>query len=884
MASHLLRFESARDIETHRELKRRAQNELLDQAKAEYECKLKRKQLKEERGENKWMLPTVVERLDEMAQEHGSKPKKKSKKEKKKKKKKAVLKDQVKGSASSSHSSSDSSEEWVEAPTPSSMVDTGALEAENAVQSSPSTSEPVKRDEWMNLDFLITKSVSLVDIRAEKQKARDEERQKKDILDQPGVHERELNPYWKSGGTGLPPEQAEASTGNSRVGDCGVSWLHRSYQRMKERAQKEGRHLDSIIEEQYGSREKFEEMLGQALETLPDKHHRDHSRSWRKPHVDDMAGEKNDDGYRRRGARGPTNEWHNQQREKDQSRTFGDRSSREGERNGNEGWRRGWRKPGNERSDCKAALKERDNIKCRDPPKIRNSANHWIKPSSLQKCGFLKPSDDDYDFGIGTKEKPSLVSAKPKSGFLQPQQDDDTKARAEASCESELPITACLEKDATKVDPLPKCAPMRPDTKELEEQNISSNAMERQLTEDEMNRLGAKLVKAELLGNQELAESLKQQLDAARKIRQQAPPPRVMKTSSEGQDQEILLVRTDRAGHVWPIEGHSADAEQRGSRKAKVKTHVDGERIRYFDDDDKYSLQDLVRREHMSTAEDQNNAFAHLFTKVREHTDGEHYTLDDMFVSAAGSAGRSADEEMQQRRRAAAEQRKLAGLMANCGLCFDSPELRKHLVVAVGSKVFMSLPNHRPLVEGHCIIAPLQHYTAGNALDEDVWAEMQTFRKALVQMFSQDNKDCVFLEICTNSKRRYHMMYECVPLDHDLGNVAPMYFKKAILESDEEWSMNKKLVDLSQQDIRRAVPKGLPYFSVDFGLQGGFAHVIEDKQKFPHYFGKEVLGGMLDAEPRLWRKPPREGFEEQRRKVLRFAQMWKPFDFTRSKC
>lgn len=38
--------------------------------------------------------------------------------------------------------------------------------------------------------------------------------------------------------------------------------------------------------------------------------------------------------------------------------------------------------------------------------------------------------------------------------------------------------------------------------------------------------------------------------------------------------------------------------------------------------------------------------------------------------------------------------------------------------------------------------------------------------------------------------------------------------------------------------LHSQVPRSLPYFAVDFGLQGGFAHVIENEQKFPHYFGK----------------------------------------------
>ena len=34
------------------------------------------------------------------------------------------------------------------------------------------------------------------------------------------------------------------------------------------------------------------------------------------------------------------------------------------------------------------------------------------------------------------------------------------------------------------------------------------------------------------------------------------------------------------------------------------------------------------------------------------------------------------------------------------------------------------------------------------------------------------------------------------------------------------------------------IPKGFPYFAVDFGLQGGFAHVIEEERSFPPYFGR----------------------------------------------
>jgi len=45
----------------------------------------------------------------------------------------------------------------------------------------------------------------------------------------------------------------------------------------------------------------------------------------------------------------------------------------------------------------------------------------------------------------------------------------------------------------------------------------------------------------------------------------------------------------------------------------------------------------------------------------------------------------------------------------------------------------------------------------------------------------------------------------------------------------------------------------------------------------------EIIGGILDLEPRVWRNPKRENFDNQRKKVLDFGSKWKKVDFTKMK-
>ena len=63
-------------------------------------------------------------------------------------------------------------------------------------------------------------------------------------------------------------------------------------------------------------------------------------------------------------------------------------------------------------------------------------------------------------------------------------------------------------------------------------------------------------------------------------------------------------------------------------------------------------------------------------------------------------------------------------------------------------------------------------------------------------------------------------------------------------------------------------------------MQGGYAHIIEDERKFPSYFGREIIGGMIDASPNLWLKNKTANFNEQMKAVIKFTEMWRPFDFT----
>lgn len=395
--------------------------------------------------------------------------------------------------------------------------------------------------------------------------------------------------------------------------------------------------------------------------------------------------------------------------------------------------------------------------------------------------------------------------------------------------------------------------------KECEAEIVSGTTSEDFVTEAMINSTSAKLIKAELVGNKEKVERLKLELDDLR-CRMKIQDSRKCQ-EDQIRENTVLLTKTDRFGRVRPAVLPNTGKRSKGKSK-------------YISDE--YKLSSLVEMEHMTTADDTYEAIANMASKFVRSTGDD--IVDDIVDTKMKVNSSKQEEKM--KLKILTESRRMEEVMSNCKLCLNSPNFNKHLLVAVGINTYLSVPPHQSLCDGHCLIIPIEHVSCSMHMDENVWSEVKVFQKGLSKMFSDNNMDIIFTECYTSTARRSHMYIDCIPIPKDEGSMAPMYFKKAILESDAEWTDNKKLIDTHQKGLKKSIPVGLPYFFVDFNNEGGFAHIIEDSSLFPHYFAKEVVGGLIDAEPRLWLKPHYESFEEQKVKALKLVDMWRPYDWT----
>jgi hypothetical protein len=379
------------------------------------------------------------------------------------------------------------------------------------------------------------------------------------------------------------------------------------------------------------------------------------------------------------------------------------------------------------------------------------------------------------------------------------------------------------------------------------------------ITEEELNKLAGRAMKAQLLGNQELYENLTKELEGKKKIQE----------AQSGGD--VVLSKFDSRGKLINQESRSNADESVNSMVRDIKERgvnsFDNEFLNTMGQNTKYSKGDWE-----DEYDETENGLERFGTRNQS----------TKALSNKRAVQKKERHEKSQRERQIREHRKQQNSLDQCPFCFKtSKTFKKHMIIALGDKAFLTLPPYGSLVTDHCIITTLEHHTSMYETDESEWYEVQKFKQSLKKMFAAQNKDVIFMETVTpySQKKNKHSFIECIPLPYRLAQEAPSYFKKAILESESEWSQNKKLIDTRGKGIKKSIPPDFPYFHVEFGLNGGFAHVIEDETKFSYLFGKEVVCGILrmnNNEAKL-----RSLSEDQEKKnVVQFLQQFKDYDWT----
>ena len=388
----------------------------------------------------------------------------------------------------------------------------------------------------------------------------------------------------------------------------------------------------------------------------------------------------------------------------------------------------------------------------------------------------------------------------------------------------------------------------------------------KQLDQTSVNKLKAQLLKAKLRKDPKVAELEEEYNKAAASLSQSTPG---VVTLSAMDNRMLSSAPRNEAKPVLNRRGR-----ERGT----------------LEENDEMTIEDMVREERRTReqAGGEGQRFAERIAKDSKFDNDLEY-LDE---NASKLAKRVQKSEVNLRNMAINDFQKLNRILDSCPLCHhedtNTPPLAP--IISLATRTFLTLPTEPEVCPGSATIIPISHRTNLLECDDDEWEEIRNFMKSLTRLYHAQDRDVIFYENAAHPDRRRHAAMEVVVLPHGVGNTAPAFFREALLSSEGEWSQHKKIIDtlkksndgLGKLAFRRSLVKEMPYFHVWFQLDGGMGHVVEDPKGWPRgdLFAREVVGGMVDADPAVIRKQGKwtNGGDSR---VEGFRKKWNKYDWTR---
>ncbi|EUC47447.1 hypothetical protein COCMIDRAFT_90111 [Bipolaris oryzae ATCC 44560] len=388
------------------------------------------------------------------------------------------------------------------------------------------------------------------------------------------------------------------------------------------------------------------------------------------------------------------------------------------------------------------------------------------------------------------------------------------------------------------------------------------------LSQTELNRLKAQMMKAKMKKAPEAAQ-LEAEYNAA------------LANASGSRDRDVVVLNAmDNRMLAGGREGEViALTNKRGTERGLVKENED------------MSLDDMVRQERRTKGQPGGEGQL-LASKIAKDSKFDN-DLDYLDENATKLAARAPKSSINLRNAAIQDYTKMSRILDACPLCHHEdkspPQPSIAPIISLATRVFLTLPTEPEISTGGAVIVPIAHRTNLLECDDDEWEELRNFMKCLTRMYHEQGRDVVFYENAAFPGRKGHAALNAVPIPFELGDMAPAFFKEAILAQAGDWTQHKPLVDtqkasrngMGRAAFRRSLAKEMPYFHVWFELDGGLGHVVEDERAWPRgdLFAREVLGGMLDVDVEVVKRQGK--WVKGDRRVEGWRKGWRKFDWTR---
>ncbi|KAK8861747.1 hypothetical protein IAR55_002570 [Kwoniella newhampshirensis] len=388
------------------------------------------------------------------------------------------------------------------------------------------------------------------------------------------------------------------------------------------------------------------------------------------------------------------------------------------------------------------------------------------------------------------------------------------------------------------------------------------------------------------------------------------------RTDGKGNRVEVQVLPTlDGRGRLYDVgTGGEADEEVMPGNKRKKPEKFEtrdkeGNLLRYNADDDTQTLGELVRQERFSAgSKDQKNIDAEMATAIAGDAKFDD-DLDYMDDNAEKLARRKMKTDALKRAFAINDYARTKKALDSCPFCYQDDRNPLTAIVALGTRTYLSCTMFEELVPGHCLIVPIQHHLSMLEMEDDDWDEVRNFMKCLMRMHHEKGQGVIFFETVLSFKHQKHTYIEAIPVPHSVYPDLPAYFRESILASEGEWTQHKKLIDFSTRPggFRRMMVANLPYFMVQWDYKGekGYGHVIEgvnesgsgnnanggeegegdvgaagQEGEFPRYFAQEVIGNVLGLEPRKWRRPRKMDLAMNKERARQLGEKFQPYNWT----